>query len=580
MPPKLLTNLARTVVAAADAATRVHSGSLSREKAFLSNEHPVHSAWLGHWQRLERAMKGGVHVLPLLRRFDWEKETGESIAQREGWATYVNFPDLYLGAITGLITPKLPKPGQGLSFGGLGEVSLEREKRRYTETQADLCYYNCDGIGNDGAQWDAWWMRRAKRAAALGHVWIMEEAAPPILGRERTFQDEINGARPYLVEFGPDRVWDWYFENGKLQYAIVRLNHRRPRITTNGAFTAENETHYYLLTARGWDGFGAEYSRGGYWRFNSEGNLHNNVTGNWDSLDGEIPFHLLYGERDEEGGSVTLPAISRPGIMELASIAVSYMNLASAADFEAWDSAKGMEYFIGAHQDAFNLAMVKIGEGSRYIPVPTSEGAQDPRVQSSNMGTVPAEVFDTRFKSKLDEVQLYGMLNEASTPDASGLSKAVGFAEAKAPKLASLASEIETAQNTSIRNLELRWGVTQPQGFTKLPREFDLMDVSTSIREAFTLSVEAGIESPTFKSQAFRTFLSQEGVFEDVQTLDAIQAEISAQVKREAEAAASNPDLADRVGEFAAPPAPRKRKFTVADGNGKPLRTITQNDED
>lgn len=237
--------------------------------------------------------------------------------------------------------------------------------------------------------------------------------------------------------------------------------------------------------------------------------------------------------------------------MELTALAIGYMNLASAADFEAWDSAKGIEYFIGCHQDAFNVAMDKINKGARYIPVATSEGAQDPRVQASNMGTVPAEVFERRFVAKRDEANLYGMLESSSTPDASGLSKKAGFAETKAPRIALFASEIETAQNTAIHNLELRWGeVTRvgegkPLGFVKIPREYDLLDVEEALVKAFELSVNAGIESRTFKSKGFRSVLTSSGAFNNKTDLDKIEQEVADSVQ-------TNIDAKARLSEFQA----------------------------
>jgi hypothetical protein len=497
--------------------------ALPNSRQFLSSENDIHRAWLQTWRFLDAGMKGGVHVLNYLRRFEWEVEDGPAINARKQWATYMNFPDIFLSGIAGLINKKLPKPDQGLSFGTLGKVSTQREAGNYQPTRADLIYYNADGIGNDGAEWDAWWTKRLKRAVGLGHVWIMEEAARWKMDRQKYFSDEIAGARPYLVEFGPDRVWDWHFEDGALQYAIIRLTARRPRVVAD-RFIGDNETNYLLFTRRGWDAFGGEYQGGGFWRYDSLGNEI--VKGNWDKLDGEIPFHIFYGERDDEGGTTDMPSISRPAINELVSLAIGYMNLSSAADFEAWDSAKGIEYIIGAHQDAFNLAMDKINKGSRFIPVPVMEGAVDPRVQSSNMGTTPAQIFDSRFTAKREEAHGTGMQESASTPEASGVSKAAGFSEIKAPRLASYASEMQTTLNTSIPNLERRWGFRNPQGFTRIPRDFDLLEVTDAISAAFTVATENQIESATFKSKSFRKLLETEQVFTDTTELDTIEKEV------------------------------------------------------
>src|SRR4051812_8941159 len=96
--------------------TTILSFGASGSRNFLTAEHEVHKVWTREWDRIERGLRGGVHVRSALRRFDWELATGESYKMRQDQANYVNFPRLYLDALVGQIERQYPLPQQGLSF--------------------------------------------------------------------------------------------------------------------------------------------------------------------------------------------------------------------------------------------------------------------------------------------------------------------------------------------------------------------------------------------------------------------------------------------------------------------------------
>lgn len=503
------------------------------DRPFLNSQHPVHRAWAEEWLRLERAMKGGVHMTSTLRRFEWETETGEAFRHRRDWATYVNFPKAFAEGITGYLMRQAPKPGRGLEFGALGAVTDETERGKRAPTRADLVYWNADGVGNDGSEWDKWWMTAAMDAMAFGHTWIMEEA-PTQVGQRRS--DELNGARPYLVNVRPHMVRDWHFEDGVLQYAIIRYRARRPRLV-DGKFTGGEEDFTYLLVRKGFDGFGSEYVEGGFWLYDSERRIvtreGSEVRGTFDALGGEIPFHPLFWERDAGSGRLesrqveAMPAISRPAIMELSAIAESYMNLSSAADFEVWDSARGVEYLLGVTAEAYKLAVEKMKEGSRWVPVPTTGmQANIPQIASSSLGTVPAEIFDTRLGAKQRDAAIHSAIDRAATLDASGISKEATFADTMGPKLALFASELQTTQNTAIRNLEMRFGVTRPTGSVIWPRRFDLLKAAEAVANVFEVVTNAQVKSKTLMAKGTVALVKDRLPNWDKEVYDTIEKEV------------------------------------------------------
>ncbi|HYG67584.1 MAG TPA: hypothetical protein VD838_07995 [Anaeromyxobacteraceae bacterium] len=555
--------MAETVTYAGDA-ENAESGrpTVSKEQlAFLDEKHPVYVAWaedsapatregnrldgdtspLGElalvgsifaqaefsaWQRNERRLRGGDEVLDELRPFDWERATGAAYRARQAQASYVNFPEQFASTLVGHLFREAPQPGKGLSFGTLGEV--RRDRAGAEPTRAELVYYNATGTGQDGSQWDAFWADVTKRAAATGHRWIFVDAPE---AQPRTFADELKGLRPYLVEFSPLDVINWHYENGQLAFAIVRVPIRNPRLVDGKLVGNASEDGFLLLVADSYRGFQPLIPRGGWYKFTAEKELIG--FGDWTKTRGQIPLFPLFYERDK--GTKERPAISRPGLTEMGQIAVSYMNLDSAADFDAWDAATSITWLVGVDPEAFNTAMAKVAGGNRYIPVPSSGQAKlggastdSVSIQDGSTGAVTADVFDRRLASKLDVVERVMMNEASSTPDSSGASKEAGFSEAKSPRLALMAANLEEAQNTAIYFLELRFGTVksgQPSGSARWPREFDLVPVADDLVAFLEAQMTSGVSSPTATARALKLLAREKRVITDDAELEKVEDE-------------------------------------------------------
>jgi hypothetical protein len=491
-------------------------------RAFLSSEHEIHAKWLNHWKWLDTTMKGGQYVKQLLRRFDWEVPGGDSIVQRQRTATYPNWPFLFASTLAGFLTRSAPVP----SYGGLGNLTpADTDETR--ETRADLFHYNVDGQGGMGSEWNAWWAERIVAAATFGMVWIHEEAPGAMPGTRTGTQDqEARGVRPYLIEWRPMSVWDWHYgPSRQLEYIIIRYKERVVQ-QIGATFNSGLQTRFYLHTRRGFLGFGPDYAGGGYWLYDERGEVVLRdgvpVQGTYDSLGGEIPIHPLFAQRDS--GTEDMPAISRSMVEELAAMAEGYMNLASARDFEVFDAAKGMEWFLGVDQRAFDLAMNKIADGARFIPVPGTAQHPSPTIVSSSAATVPSEVFTSALTMKNTDAAAASGITQNAGPDASGVAREADFAAAKAPILALFAAELQSCQNTSIRNIQKRWGITPAAigGGVVWPRKFELVKLSEALSDVFDAAVLIGAKSETLMAKGIVRMGQENGAIpsEDAATIE------------------------------------------------------------
>lgn len=501
---------------------------------WLKTEHPLYTERRPEWERCERRFRGGLGVLKELRRFDWE--TGASggasdksderalqaavearlllqqlddvshFEQRQSMATYVSFPEAFAALLVGHMMRQAPEADSALKFGTLGDVA--RQERTTTPSQAELVYYNVDGIGNDGSMWDNFWTEVEKWAMCTGHRWMMVEARQKPTNRE----DEMRGRRPFLVSYSPLAVTNWHHEDGQLQMAIIKLPYREPRLD-NGSFSG-NETKYghRLLTRAGFQGFGDAYEGGGWWDFDEDGNQRANRSGTWEGTKGEIPLWIHYYERDRE-------KLSRSGVFEIGQAAIAHMNLSSAADFDAWDAASSLTWLAGVDRSGFGLAMEKVASGSRFVPLPPAEIGGDkaivPSVSDGSQGAVTAGVFEGRLKSILEAVRELAAREVSGTPDSSGLSKQMGFQDAKSPRLSLMASEMESSQNTAIRFLELRFGKTSPSGAVKWPREFELAPVLDKLNGFLDAQETANVRSPELTARALMVAADNAGLISD-----------------------------------------------------------------
>lgn len=509
---------------------------MNERYAFLRQEHPIYTRTKRAWMRDERRYRGGDGVLKELTRFAWE--TGpEHYESRQGKATYVPFGALKAGVLTGHLMSNAPRAGAGLNFGTLGEVRPKDEKR--TEpTRAELIAFNVDGLGNQGSQWETWWASVHRWAMVTGHRWIM--ATTP---REQPANqaDEAKGLHPYLWHLSPLRVPNHHTDELGLAWAVITIPVREMQLVDGKLKGNAGATGYMLVVRAGVTLFGAEFEGGGWWTFDSKCNP-TGARGNWAATGGEIPLWPHFAERDE--GTTEEPAMSRPQLTELMQIAVSLMDICSAADFDAIDAAASIQWLLGVDPDGHNAAMKVIQEGGRWVPLPApvSDGPGTTRVdvKDGSMGAVTSEVFQRRIDALLELARQH-FQTQASSPDASGESKRMGFLEGIGPQLARYASELEASQNTGIHFLEMLFGrpggaLVMPTGEVQWAQQWDLSPLTADIDEMFSLQQKAGVSSPTLTASLLSLAVEQKGLIVDLNVLRTIRAELTVAAHEAADA--------------------------------------------
>jgi hypothetical protein len=554
------------------------------ELAWLDEKHPIWTVWAPIWARQERLLRGGVYVKGELRRFDWEtlrgnvsgvvggadeeaataalatgnprvpfSKPGEHYEMRQRQATYMNFPDLFASVTVGHLMRQAPMP----DFGTLG--AIDRADGVTEPSNAELVYYNVDGVGNDGSQWKNYWTTSGKRAMATGHRWHFAEA-PAV--KPTTRRDVLLGRRPYLIEFSPTRVTNWEYDQGQLLYAVIRVPATRTKLV-EGKLVRVTEPDYLLVVRQGFTGLDAgklKFSIGGWWLFDGEKEPLRN--GRWDKTKGECPLWPLFYERDMgvdgadeveaqyEGLPLdALPAMSRPAMMDVGNAAAAYMNLTSAVNFELWDGAKGIEWLLGVDGEAWQLAMEKLNEGSRWVPLQVHRDTEAaPSVQPKTGDGEIISAFKVRLDQIRQEVRELMSQEVSGTPDSSGISKAAGFAETKSPRLATFASEIEQAQNTAIYFLELRFGNVNPTGSVTWPEEFELIDFGERLAEFIDAQAKVGVKSPTATAKAMRRMAEAANLGENDEEYQTIEDEFFDAVGGANELARAQAQLLASVG--------------------------------
>lgn len=511
--------------------------------SFLQSKHPVYEAQRKQWLVNLRRMLGGRYILSELVPFDWEKDRsdGSHYAMRQEQAVYHNYPDRFAAMMVGHMMRQAPQVDAALKFGTLGVV--RRKEDIQIPTPAELLYYNTDGVGNDGSQWDNYWTQVGKRAVCFGHQWVLSEAPPqaPV-----TRQGELNGLRPYLSDYSPLSVPQWDYQYGRLGMAIIKRTVRRMRVDGQGALAGNRgEVEYLLMTRPGWEGFGAPFDEGGWFTFNAE--LEPTGFGKFTATGGEIPLAPLYYERikldaaeDEDALAAT---VSRSGITELGNAAIAAMNSESARRFDAWDMAQSVMAVLGADDKGFRVFINRLAQGTKYAPLPSPEDAptKNPEVRDMSTGTQASEVFSKMEADHKQSVQEL-MLNEMqSAPYASGTSKRLTWTDSRAPRLSTFASEFENCQNAHIRWQEQLWNSEEYQttrnasGSTTWRRDFDLLDPIEAGTAFFQMESTAGINSPTLDAKVMMLVAEGMGAIADDEEAETIRQELltSAETKIE-----------------------------------------------
>lgn len=532
---------------------------------WLKQEHPIYTERKHQWERDERRLRGGADVARELRPFDWElpargllgaadrhaeHETqmeGEHLLrmshaihginvplqhyrQRQEQAMYVNFPDALMSMLTGHLFKKRPTSQHGLSFGTLGEV--EQDNGAANPSDAEIVYYNADGVGNDGSQWDGFWASVVKWSGATGHRWVMVEATT----KASTSRATIRTQRPYLCDISPIDIPNWDEADGELAWAVHIISPMPAKIV-EGHLVRSAKCPRRLYVRAGYTALGEEFRGGGWWTFDDDlaPMVGDGMQGQWNATGGKIPLWAHFYERDKK-------KLSRAGTTEMGNAAVAYMNLDSAATFDAWDAAKSETFLLGVDPEAYAIAVAQREAGSQWIPIPVNgETKQMPMVVDSSAGAVPADVFLKRMTAIRDTVREVAGMEATSTPDSSGKSKLVGFGESKAPRLGLLASEVETSQNIAIYFLEQRFGHMVPSGSVSWTRDFDLAPILDSVQAFFDIETLSGLSSPTAGARAMMLAVEETGIAPDDKDKKTIEDEYkaSAQAGKDMRAAAA-----------------------------------------
>lgn len=555
-------------------AVKLPRETIIKKNKWLTVTSPLYKNCYDEWVRNERLLFGGTDVVNEdLILFDWEMEGGDRHAARRDTAVYVNYPERYCEVTIGHIFRQRPSPEDTLDFGGLGEVRRKRVRNR--PTPAELIFYNTDGLGRDGSQWDPYWASVSKMATATGHRWVYVEGPPEA---PTTRRQEINGGlRPYLTDFSPRAVLNHHYENGQLAFAVIQRAVRRPRIE-RGLFRGnEPEVEYLLLTREGFNAFGANYENGGWFTFDAEGNLTDSEEG-WDATEGEIPLVPLYYERVRP--QERMLRMSRSGIVEIGNGAVLHMNLTSAASYDLWDRAASAIALLGASRDGYNLFMEVVAGGSRFAPVPMNEDTKTvPVLQDMSMGATVGGAFNARIES-LEALIAEIMLNEVKTaPDASGTAIRTSWTDARAPRLSNMASNIETAQNAVLPWLEGMWGERAPSASVAWKREFDLIDPQASGSLFFEMENTAGISSPTMRTKIMVQVAKAIGFLGDDEEEGTVKAEYAKSAKAAEQAKDALTAASSLIGSTN-PGTARRGRVPSNDGRrnvNKPKRTPATN---
>lgn len=533
------------------------SNDPDRGPEWLEELHPLVEEMLPTWETNERRAEGGQAVLPELWRFDWETKydgpakqspwyaaawqpkvvkpsvrdvipitspllPGEHYRRRQDAAIYTGFMVGYEHELVGALMREAPMPTTGLDFGTLGPV---RRKSDITQPNlSELIYYNTDGVGGDGAQWDNFWAAEIGAAMHTGLRWIFVES-PPEAPRLQIRQLQ-NGLRPWLVGFSPRDVTNYHYENGQLAMAVVRFLMRRPRLDEKNRLIGNTmEYGYYLMVRKGYRDLGERYQGGGWWIYGPDKKFLR--AGTWDATKGEIPMAPLIYDRHKR-------MLGRPGTTMLGNADIALMNVCSAADFDAFDSAGSVQAVrlggSGADaEDAFNLFISKILGGNRYSPLLGSSDDTGKSVPSSvqdlSTGAIVADTFEKRINMILRLVDRI-KLQETFGTKTSGLSEQAGFVKGDASRLSLLAGNVETCQNAIIRWLEMRSGKANPSGSTRWPRKYQLVQLTTAAQSVLQLLSIAGLSSATLESRVILAASTDEGFLTDNATQATVEAEL------------------------------------------------------
>lgn len=497
----------RFVETRAPGTTTSLKSSVPSKYGFLHYQHAVYRANRDTWQENEELLYGGELALEYLRPFEWEiakmNDHQSAFWWRQQQAIYSMLPEKFSTLISGHLFRSAPRADQGLDFGKLGKINAEEM------TQASLVYWSCNHPGLYGMPWDAWWQQLCKRAMATGHRWVFVNAPPATPSSRR---DEQFGKKPYLMDFSPLQVPNWYFDQaGDLEFIVINIQEPNPRME-NGSFVVddgEQTSAKLLLVKQGCTRLGTEFEGGGWWIFGPEDNKIDNAS--FDDTDGAIPCFPVYTEVHD--GVPGHPAMSRAQTTELGKCAIALMNLSSAANFAAWDTAMGIEWLLGVDLEAWDLAMEKKAEGSRWLPLPPNAETDDiPQVSPSRGATDNSAMYKNREQSIWDQAQLIGLQESMGSDSGTAAGSNADFSATQMPKIIQIAMQLMAAQNMAIYFLERRFGYKNPEGQAVWPTKYNLVELADRIKAFFESERLSGLRCTPLDTEAMLQLAAEKGL--------------------------------------------------------------------
>lgn len=511
---------------------------------------------LESWRRNEKRFTAGDDVYDELRPFQWESaikavdnESGSVTANpdlgsykaRQASAVCVEFAAMTREKFGGLLFQHFPQEGKGLDLGTL--------RSRDNGWRADALLKNADGTGDAARSLESFWRDEMELAMSTRFRWIMAEA--PAGGASSLAEEE--GNRPYLVGFSPVSVPYWHFERGNLQCIRIVLEDSAPALGEDGKVSHAVRKRHYLMTREGFAGWGDsegfEFSSGGWWIVDDEGNQvvvdEKPMRGDWSSTGGEIPVAPLFYERGEIGNRDT-------GITHIGRIQTEFMNQLSAMFYSSWVSGSGVVFFAGADNEQWD-AMRHAGMfGGQWIPIPPK--TTDTGGAASNVSIQALSAFDASpgIKTSLEwllKLATQLVIRELTTsPDASGAARQLEFVQGNSPRLSNMGANAQDCMTTIHRYLELRWGASEPTGSVKWTKRFDLRTAIEKMRGVLELMAEASASSPTVVSELLVSALRSEGFIPDESDDKEVAETVKQEVVESLTPAARREDLFGALG--------------------------------
>ncbi len=536
---------------------------------FLGHTLPLYDQHLQGWYREERRHFGGDAVLEELAQ--WKGESAADLLVRQATAGYMPLPKNHTLTLTGHLSGQTPMP----NFGRLGNV---RERSAIDRPSlAELLWYNVDGIGQDGSEFMPYFDAVNERAMATGYRWILVEM--PSLAQLRniresngrrpdgqvTMEDVLQGYRPYPVEYPPSAVPFWQMTNGRLDFAVIKINLPPENLVDESFEVTGGDEGFYLLVRRGFTGLGDGYAAGGWWKYDQD---HTQVdTGDWSQTLGQIPLFQFVGEPST--GTAQRPAIARSLTMELGQIAVGLMILRSARDYNIVQAAKSVNHVLGIDPEKHAQVLAQQDLGSLTVGYPPVMGPDGrviiPSIWNSSAALLDSGAFESVIRASLEEAREIMVKQVTSTPDSSGRSKEAGFAEATSPLLARLAGTRQQAINTFLYFASLRFGIQQPTASVQIPRDFTLEPLVDDIDAMLSTLKRSWLRSPTWEKELLIRSGDERGLLpEDPAVRATIEAELTASATPTEAVDLTTDDAEDTPGRIAA------RLETALRGNGGP----------